>query len=578
VNHDAALMPDCRRLPAQHQGGRPLDAAFLSLIVVLSMIPYATRLGFYSDDWAVLGAFSTSDKSFVGLLERQYEFSASLRMRPTQMIYQAVLYELFGPTPLGYHVVNMMVFAGMTILLYIVLREFGLSRSIAVAIPALYALFPNYSTDRFWFAAFGYALSMACYLLSLYGDLKAIRHHSLRVLVGWKLIALLGLLVAGFGYEMVIPLFVLNAVLVWFRARRLYEGGLPERLGLLGSILFLGSNCVMLAFIVLFKAMTAQGIGLAGSIPAHVLRLFVGSVLMNYGMYGLGLPYAAGWSAQVVAWPVLVMSVALGLLIFGFLQVAKPGGDHLLNRGEWFKLGLGGLSVFALGYAIFLTTGRLSFSSTGIVNRIAIAGALGMAISVVAGVGWFSSLLPAAAFRHCFAGLIAAICLSGFLINNALAIYWTAAWPEERRILREIRAALPTLPSNSTLILHGVCPYVGSAIVFESYWDLAGALQVAYRDPTLKADVTSSNMVVKPYGLVTRIYSDTKVYPYGDHLLLYDHERRRVGSIPNAQTAVEYLGNYPQLPRGCSGGLPARGKTVFPVDSLYDALEARLHL
>jgi hypothetical protein len=357
-------------------------------------------------------------------------------MRPMQMIYQAVLYEFFGLTPLGYHIVNMMVLAAMTMLLYIVLREFGFSRSIAVAIPALYALLPNYSTDRFWFAAFGYALSMACYLLSLYGDLKAIRHHSLRVLVAWKLIALLGLLVAGFGYEMVIPLFVLNAVLVWFRARRLYEGGLSERLGSLGSILFLGSNLVMLALVVLFKAVTAQGIGLAGSIPAHVLRLLVGSVLMNYGMYGLGLPYAAGRSAQVVNWPVLVMGIAVGLLIFGFLQViAKSGSDHLLNRAEWSMLGLGGLSVFALGYAIFLTTGRISFSSTGIVNRIAIAGALGMAISVVAGVGWFSSLLPTATFRHCFAGLIAAICISGFLTNNALAISWTAAWPEERRIL-----------------------------------------------------------------------------------------------------------------------------------------------
>jgi hypothetical protein len=63
---------------------------------------------------------------------------------------------------------------------------------------------------------------MACYLLSLYGDLKAIRRHPLSVLLAWKLIGLFGLLIAGFGFEIVLPLFVLNAVLVWFRARHLY--------------------------------------------------------------------------------------------------------------------------------------------------------------------------------------------------------------------------------------------------------------------------------------------------------------------------------------------------------------------
>jgi hypothetical protein len=110
---------------------------------VVSVIPYVTRLGFYSDDWAFLGVLSTSDQSFTGLWERQYEFNVSLRMRPTQVIYNAMLYMLFGLAPLGYHIVNIVVLATMTVLLYMVLRELGFSRPMAVAIPALYALLPQ---------------------------------------------------------------------------------------------------------------------------------------------------------------------------------------------------------------------------------------------------------------------------------------------------------------------------------------------------------------------------------------------------------------------------------------------------
>jgi hypothetical protein len=101
----------------------------------------------------------------------------------------------------------------------------------------------------------------------------------------------------------------------------------------------------MLAIVVLYKASTTAGVGLVGSIPFHIIRLVVGSVLMNYGMYGLGLPYAAGWSAQVVAGPVLAISVAVGLSIFGYLRfISKPEPDHLLSRSAWLRLGLGACS------------------------------------------------------------------------------------------------------------------------------------------------------------------------------------------------------------------------------------------
>ena len=49
----------------------------------------------------------------------------------------------------------------MALLLSLTLRELGLPRSLVLATPLVFALLPNYSTDRFWFAAFGYILSIA---------------------------------------------------------------------------------------------------------------------------------------------------------------------------------------------------------------------------------------------------------------------------------------------------------------------------------------------------------------------------------------------------------------------------------
>jgi hypothetical protein len=234
-------------------------------------------------------------------------------------------------------------------------------------------------------------------------------------------------------------------------------------------------------------------------------------------------------------------------------------------------------ALFGLGYGMFLTTARISFSSTGLANRVAIAGALGVAMSLTAFAGWFSTLPSKASVRRrSFAFLIAVLCVSGCLINNSLARYWVAAWPQQLAVRDEIRSALPTLPAHTTVILHGVCPYMGPAVIYESDWDLAGILQVTYGDRTLKADVTSNRLVVEPYGVVTRIYGRSNVHPFEGRLVLYDHGRGNAVALVDEQAAVRFFGTRrPGLPDGCAKGTPGKGVNVLPTDDLYDWLEAR---
>jgi len=158
-----------------------MDSAFLTIIVILSAVLYLSDLGFYSDDWFHIGEFITSDdQSFQELLSSQWNHG--WKKRPTQILYQTTLYSLFELRPLGYHLINTVVFSIMSILLYWVLLEIGISRLLSISISAVYVLLPNYSTDRFWWSSFGYPLTMCFYFLSLYSDLRAIHSTSKKLI------------------------------------------------------------------------------------------------------------------------------------------------------------------------------------------------------------------------------------------------------------------------------------------------------------------------------------------------------------------------------------------------------------
>jgi hypothetical protein len=99
----------------------------------------------------------------------------------------------------------------MAVALYLLLVELRVPAAVAVAVVAVFVLLPTYSTDRFWFAAFGYPVTMTAYLLSSYANVGALRSWSrAERWRAWKAFAVAAMLVSGFGYEVVLPLFVAN--------------------------------------------------------------------------------------------------------------------------------------------------------------------------------------------------------------------------------------------------------------------------------------------------------------------------------------------------------------------------------
>jgi hypothetical protein len=534
------------------------DLLFLTVIVVVSVAPYFSRLGFYSDDWASLGTMITASKqSIAGLVSAQLGADPDGRARLTNTVYQAVLFRMFGLDPLGYHVVNALVLVSAALLLYLALCELAVQRTVAVSTAASYILLPNYSTDRFWFVAFGYGLSMALLVASTWAFLRAARSHRA---VPWTVLALLALAAAELGMEVVIPLMLAIPGAISWQWYRFDREGLRRRLGTPRGLLLAVSPLIVTVGVAIYKSETARGFSNPDFL--YLKRLVAGALAVNFGTYGVMLLDTVAWSVRHLPSSGAVLAGLLAVFVFSYLSRSDALPE---SRRLWMMLILAGCVVFGLGVAIFLTTARVLFWSAGIANRVWIAAALGVALVFVGASGWVSSRLPIGPGRWIFSGLITSLCVSGFIVNTAFSTYWIAAWPRQLEVLGHIRHALPEPPPRGTLILHGVCPYVGPAIVFESSWDLAGALRVLYRDGRLRADVTTGRFSIHDDGVRTTIYRDSQFYPYGPNLLLFDDRRGTVIELTDANVARAHLSENVRCPEGIAG----RGTLMFPLDEWY---------
>jgi hypothetical protein len=524
-----------------------VDCIFLSAVTVASLVLYVGQLGFYYDDYSLLDRMDAShDQSLLGLY---HAVRPALGQRPLAAAMFAVLYRLFGPHPLGYHIVNACLLVAIAILLYLVLRELRLPRLVAVAVPLVYSTLPHYSTERFWPDVLTVNLSSAFYLLSLYAGLRAVR--ALLPGVGlWLAIAVVGVGVSMFTYELFAPLFVLNVVLVWWAARRLRETTSSPQ------IAFVASGALVTAIIatgvakvigVAEHGQNGYDVGLHHGALHHLAYLVSGVIKLNVGTYLLAFPYVIWWIFRH-HFSVANAGIAgiSGLLAFVYLwRIGRRDRDTFGTSGPWRALIGFGLLTFVLGYAIFLTTESVLFRSAGIDNRVNAGAALGVAGVLIGVIGWLAGRLGAKSGLIAFSAATASVVASGVLVVDTLGSFWTSAAKRQHAIVTGVMHDAGALPASATVILDGACPEIGPAVVFAGEWDLRGALRVAYRDPSLKADVASEALRAGPRGLALdetllgRV--STRTYPYGRGLIIYDFTSGRLYHLLDRTRAARYL-------------------------------------
>ncbi len=541
------------------------DSLFLSVVVVLSFVLYVFQLGFYSDDWSVLGYASVSkDPSYLGIFDAI--FGSEMQMRPVHFLYLAGLYKFFGMDPTGYHLVNGCVFLAGILLFYHVLRRFDQPRRYALAVPVVYALLPHYHSVLFWIVAFQVVLSMTAYFLSLYGDLRAAPAEGKR-LWGWKSLSIAAMLVSVLAYEMFLPLFLLNPVIVWYHARR-HNSAAPWPLG--KHALFWAAHYVAFGAAVVYKLLVASRMPVDDDLVWHLkwfYHLIKDSFKISYVDYGFGYPARM---LQVIEryfeWDVAALGIIVGTIIFTYLFfVSRRTGDQEPDRSTSILYIVIGIAVFFAGFSIFLTNYNAIATPTGIANRIAIAAAVGVALTYVGGAVWVSSWLRSPRVRAaCFSFFVALLCMSGMIINNTVASFWIRAFEREQAILADLFDHFPDLPEGATVLLDGMCPYVGPAVVFESSWDLQGALMTHFGTSEIYADVITPETKIDEDGIHPVLYGNYTHYPFGENTFIYNVEQRSSYRLHDAAAARQYFRTYnPGQNDECPDGTAGVGVRIF---------------
>ena len=522
-----------------------LDCAFLAAVIGISTLPYVRGLGFYYDDYSVLAKLNAAhDQSLIGLYHAVRPLNGQ---RPLQSLTFAALDRLFGLNPLGYHIVNAFLLVAVAWLLYLVLRELRLPRLLCVALPLVYSTLPHYATNRFWLDAFQITLSSAFYLLSFYAGLRALRARP-AALAGWLVLAVAAMAASLFAYEVVFPLFALEIGVLWWAARRS-----PRQVpfarwltigGLAAAIVAVG---VVKATLVAEHGQNGYQVGFQDGLAHHLAYLVSGSIKLNAGSYFLAVPYVLWWimrhhlsAANAGA------AGAAGLLALGYIWwIGRRDREALIGARHWRDCVRVGLIAFVLGYAIFLTNRQVLFRSAGIDNRVNAAAALGVAAILVGAIGWIAARLTEQRGIAVFSTSIGCIVATGVLIIATLGSFWTSAANEQHAIVRSLQRTAPSLAPSSTVVLDGVCPEIGPAVVFADQSDLRGALALAYDDPSLAADVATEALRAGSRRLELEMTflggRSTRTYAYGPHLFVYDFPHRTLHVLRDRSDAAKYV-------------------------------------
>ncbi len=466
-------------------------------------------LGFYHDDWFFLSQMAAAPADFISRMIVILHNDPTEYARPVNVPLWAALYTWFGAEPLGWQAALLATHAALAWCVYAVLRRFESPRPLAFLGALAFLAYPSKDSTLFWCIDIIHPSSLLCYLAAYLLHLRYVETGRL-----WALaLSALGVLLALGNYDqcvLLFPVFLLTPVLC--------SEGVPRRV----KIGFCVAAAASVAFVLYKTWIMPHVLGVAFNkkvavSPFGAVKVYLAGLNANFG------PRLAWFSLKAAA--AAVFAAPLTALAAVLLPWAAVKLDSREERADCSStsdsLAVLGGAVFVLGY---LPIALSSYIPTPLnhQNRLNLVPALGAVLFLL---GCLSGAPPKrlAAVRG-----LAGLCGFFLLAHGSFARVWAESTRRQREIQGQVVANARDWSVQDTLLLRLPERYVqDKAPVFDSSWDITGAVRVWLGDPERVARVWSPRMKVGPEG-ITEPGERTLTY---DRLVYLDAETGRFGKV-----------------------------------------------
>ncbi len=517
--------------------GRELLVVFGGLIAVAAAVylPHASSGGFYTDDWFFLQKFHFLDEG-LGSVPDMLDVYGSWpgAYRPAQTALLVAQYLATGDDPGAHLALSVPLAAIQAFLLYLVMRMLGLGRPIAGAAALLLDIGFFIDTTRVWATLQVQMAASALYLGGLACALRGLRSKGPATQVGWHAAAVALYLLAAFTYEgmlVAIPLSFLAYLAV-------ADGRAVLRRIPVDLVAF-----VLATFAIADTANEARNGDTAiphmwdrfrevvpGAID--VLRASFPADGLLFGLFGIVLAAVAGFGV--------------------WLAVARGGALGRASR-QWSLIAVAALLLGLVGLSpLFAGPRYLNPDTLGFANRLVITSAPFYAIFLVAVSFLVAIGLASVARRPRIAGGLALIFVAVLAIHAVLEERQrqddlAATWRTEERIIDRVTETIPDPEPGATIVSFGhPVEMPGGFVSFGDYFDLDGALKLAYDDESIVAHPYLTGAVCDEAGIsfANITFSPARTLSY-DHLYFVDTRTRRAIRVGDREacrrTAAEFL-------------------------------------
>jgi hypothetical protein len=497
--------------------------------------------GLYSDDWA----FASITQHGGGPFEVYDQLRGSVGFRPLGVLSLYVRFRLLDGHARWHLALALVLTVLLCLVVYLFLRALRIERLHAAAIALLVLVCPYADATRLWATGSGANAAIALWLLGVVVALHALSIREHRKSIALHAVAVAFYLASLLQYEVAYVAICASGLLYLTRAG--WRRALPRALA---------DVAVASATIGLIVANSA--VPHTDSYTRHARLLYDGGLRI---LTAIALPHGTPRTGTVVG--LLFVVAAGGALVAALLPRSSPERRELLR---WLVVAAGGIVLAATGYVMF--TGAIDYYhplSPGLANRTNAIATLGFiasvyAVSAVAGTLLFRGLRWG---RYLAAGVpvvTAVFLFAGYQDRlEASAAVWDRTYAHEKDVLSTLQEQIPDPPPSSTIFTFGhptVSENPGLPI-FSSFWELRGAVQVVYDDPSVAAypALPGSKLICRERGAMLAGYPPEYGDQYGE-VFFVDIPTGRVSQVRTFGECLAAAPSYQPGPHQASP--PAR--------------------